>query len=342
VVPTAARAPASAPVAATADFLKRQRPGDLRVVSLNVLRDSVFPEAEGTTLARFKRMITALQPDVLALQEIESHSAEEVAALLNTQVPLSDGGAWHAYRGQWNVIASRFPLSQTADKTEPPAYAQDDGAAGGGQGGGRQARVALALIDLPDDRFPHDLYVANIHFKCCGDDPNGPEDQMRRREADALVHWLQDAETPGGAIDLPKNTGIVILGDMNLVGSRVPLETLLTGKIVNASDFGAGGPPDWDQTSLTDADPRHNGVGPDDYTWRNDTGRYAPGRLDYILYSDSVLQAAHKFVLNTLTMSPAALAAAGLEKLDVANDDTGANLDHLPVVVDFRMAPASE
>ena len=87
---------------------------------------------------------------------------------------------------------------------------------------------------------------------------------------------------------------------------------------------------------LADAHPLHNVVGPDDWTWRNDTGQYKPGRLDYILFTDSVLEAAKKFALDTTSMSEADLTASGLQKFDASADDVGQDYDHLPLVVDFR------
>ena len=75
-----------------------------------------------------------------------------------------------------------------------------------------------------------------------------------------------------------------------------------------------------------------------DYTWRDDTSRYPPGRLDYVIYSDSLLEVAHSFVLNTVAVDDDALKRVGLERCDVTLNVTGEKFDHLPVVVDFRMA----
>ena len=42
------------------------------------------------------------------------------------------------------------------------------------------------------------------------------------------------------------------MGDLNLVGDRQQLTTLVTGEIINTQLFGNGGPPDWDETDLED------------------------------------------------------------------------------------------
>jgi hypothetical protein len=111
----------------------------------------------------------------------------------------------------------------------------------------------------------------------------------------------------------------------------------LSGNIFYESEFGADSPPDWDGSFSTDAHPLHNGRGPDDYTWRNDNSQHDPGRLDYILYTDSVIQEANKFILNTVDMTTAELLKTGLQTYDITVDLEGVRYDHLPVVVDFRM-----
>ena len=71
------------------------------------------------------------------------------------------------------------------------------------------------------------------------------------------------------------------------------------------------------------------------YTWRNDTQRFPPGALDRVLYTDSVLEAANSFVLNTASMNKAELRAADMRQTDVHRDPRRDIHDHMPVVVDF-------
>jgi endonuclease/exonuclease/phosphatase family metal-dependent hydrolase len=301
--------------AQTGTFIDRLDPSDLRVVSYNPYWDTIFPDVNPDQANKFARLVNALDPDVLCLQEI-SRSAAEVASLMDGIAPLAGGGSWQAHQGRNSVIVSKYPLSMTATATVPSG----------------QYDLAMALVDLPDDRFTADFYVMNDHFKCCEGSTN---DAKRQRQADALVNWMRDARTPGENIDLPDGTALAVIGDLNMVGSLQPLTTLITGDIYYNTWYGPDSPPDWDGTDATDAHPLHNGVGPEDYTWRNDWGVYDPGRLDYIIYTDSVISESYKFVLNTVTMSAADLAAAGLQTYDVCLDDAGINYDHLPVVVDF-------
>ena len=325
-------------IAQTGTFIDRQQATDLRVVSYNVLRDTIFPDVDAFQAVKFIRVVQALDPDVLNLQEIySSYSAADVVALLNGIAPLSGGATWFAHKGGDNVIASKYPLSLKATNTIP-----------------RKDGTALALVDLPDNRYEADLYVMNNHFTCCNSmeppEPLEPRERSRQQEADALVNWMRDARTIGEFIDLPYGTPMLVVGDLNIINDPDildPLGTLLGGDIYYEETYGADSPPDWDGTSLSDAHPLHNGSGPDDYTWRSDIPEfdgniYPPGRLDYILYTDSVIQEANKFVLNTVDMTTAERLATGLQTYDITVDLVGARYDHLPVVVDFRIASIPE
>jgi endonuclease/exonuclease/phosphatase family metal-dependent hydrolase len=314
----AMRAVATRPAAPpTGLFLDRPQPADFRLMTYNMNRDSIFPAKDPIRAEKFQRLVKTLDPDVLALQEIRTFSADELAALLEAIAPRPTGAPWHAFRGNSTAILSKYPLTMTTAQLTPHTYRDP----------------AIALIDLPDDRCPADLCLICNHFKCCGDFRN---DSIRQRQADGVMNWLRDARAAGGDVDLPPSTAFVIAGDLNLVGGPEPLLTLLTGDVSDEAEFGPDFAPDWDDTDLTDAHPLHNALGPDDYTWRKDDSDYDPGRLDYVIYSDSVLVPLNRFVLNTVCMSDADLTTCGLERFDCCEDLRGRDLDHLPVVVDFR------
>jgi endonuclease/exonuclease/phosphatase family metal-dependent hydrolase len=299
----------------TGTFIDRPLATDLRVVSYNVEFDTIFSDTNSVQAAKIARILQVLRPDVLNLQEIYDHTAADVASLMNTLLPLPGGESWSAFQGFDNVIVSKYPLSMTRSSTVPNPPSTS---------------YAIGLVDLPDDQFAKDFYFMNGHFKCCG----GFDDQ-RQRQADGLVNWMRDARTAGGTVNLPAGTPMAVVGDLNIVESLAPLNTLLSGDIVNEATFGSDSPPDWDGSSLADAHPLHNVAGPADYTWWNGPDSFAPGRLDYVLYTDSVIAVSQSFVLNTVTMTPAQRAVSGLLQYDVANSPPD-NFDHLPLVVDFR------
>jgi len=303
----------------TSHFIDRRNPSDLRVVSYNVMFDSIFPDQNPAQAEKFVRVIRALDPDILNLQEIK-RPEEDVLTLMNQVSPLGGSKSWHVHQGRNNVIVSKYPLTEKATDTIPAG----------------QRGQAIALVDLPDDRYQIDLYIMNNHYKCCGDS-GGPEDQKRQKQSDAIVNWICDARTTGGKIDLPSNTPIIVCGDLNLVGGLQPLNTLLNGNIIDSETFGTGCLPDWDNSELTDACPLHNATGPDTYTWRNDHSEYDPGQLDFVIYTDSCLEAVYSYVLNTAEVSPNQLSAKGLQMYDVTIDQNGEHFDHLPVIVDFQV-----
>jgi endonuclease/exonuclease/phosphatase family metal-dependent hydrolase len=319
--------------AQTGTFIDRQLADDLRVVSYNVLWDTIFPERDAVKAAKFSRVVNALKPDILNLQEIGDpftpgwtpRTGTDVRNLLNSIAPLSGGVSWNVYKGGDNVIASKYPLSMTRNNTLPVG----------------ERSQAIALVDLPNDVYPTDFYVMNNHFKCCGN-PGGTEDALRQQQSDAIVNWLRDAKNPGGSVNLTPGTPFAVVGDLNMVGGLQPLNTLLDGNIIDQSTYGSDSPPDWDNSYITDARPIHNGAGSDFYTWRNDNSTFDPGQLDFVLYSDSALDVGTKFVLNTVSMIPAQRTATGLQQFDTAQGNSSTYFDHLPVVVDFRLFDFAE
>jgi endonuclease/exonuclease/phosphatase family metal-dependent hydrolase len=313
----------------TSTFIDRHLPTDLRVMTYNILWDSIFPDKDATKAAKFSRVLNAINPDVLNLQEIGDpftdgwvpKTAFDVRNLLNNIAPLDGGGSWSVYKGGSgdSVIASKYPLSMTRNRTNPNGDLQ----------------LAMALVDLPDDQFPTDFYLMNNHYNCCGSSTSDEEDR-RVRQSDANVNWLRDARTPGGSINLAPGTPFAVVGDLNTVsGSFQPLNALLTGNIINEGTYGSDSPPDWDGTNLTDGRPYQNGNLLDDYTYRSSNTNKK--RFDYIIYSDSNLDVGNKFVLNTYDMTPAQQTATGLQRFDTAQGNSSTSYDHLPVVVDFRL-----
>jgi endonuclease/exonuclease/phosphatase family metal-dependent hydrolase len=301
-------------------------------MSYNVGWDSIFPDDDplndpwrrDSTGPQFVRMLQAIQPDVICLQEISSaRDPQQVGDILDEALPLAGGERWQVHSGQDNVIAARFDLTMEARRLVHRGTVTNFG-------------QAMALVDLDDGQYERDLYLVCTHFKAQGGQANI---QARQEHADAVIEWVADLKTPGGEVDLAEGTPIVLLGDFNVYDTDPAhhLTTLLSGDIVDEGRYGPDTAPDWDGTDLTDALPRHNGAGQEVYTWRDDTQGFNPGALDRILYTDSVIVVEHGFVLNTATMAEEALEAAGLEAGDVMMDPKAGRYDHLPLVVDFSV-----
>jgi endonuclease/exonuclease/phosphatase family metal-dependent hydrolase len=318
-------------VAEDAGFLNRPDGATVRVMSYNVNWDAIFPPLDPESHAlrsssrgmAFRRIVAAVRPDVLCLQEINpERDPAQTAAIIDEALGAEDNGEWTATSRRDSLITSRYPLVIDGYELEVPRVPIE-------------LAQASALVDLPDELLGgRDLFVICAHFKSGGAQYDL---LLRQRQADVVMRAVGDALAEGGALDLPPGTPIVILGDFNVYTSdpAAHLTTLLTGDIKNENSYGPDVAPDWDGTALTDLLPSQNALGQLFYTWRNDGGPNDPGILDHIIFSDSAMIPAHSFVLNTTLMSPAALEVAGLRLEDVILDPQTGDFDHLPLVVDF-------
>jgi hypothetical protein len=148
------------------------------------------------------------------------------------------------------------------------------------------------MIDLRPV-YDEDLLLVVAHLPCCN------WDDSRQLEMDALMAFVRDAKAPGGVLDLDPETSIVIVDDMNLVGYQQQKKTLLTGDIVNVGTYGPPFSPDWDGSDFEDVRPRLTDF-PMTYPYYDDASPYWPGRLDYIVYSGSVMGIGNNFAAFTL------------------------------------------
>ncbi len=297
----------------------------IRVVTYNTERRFVADPASDEAYAR---VLLALRPDVILFEEIIPEATDEqIAERLNSV--LGDlSTQWHVYSGisqrLRNVIASRYPLSMMRQDTDPPSDSRG---------------VTMALVDLPDDTSSADLYLMGVHLKCCN---GGRGEQARRQKSvDAMISWIGKGRDGNEEnFELAPGTAIIALGDFNFVGGPAavpPLDNFLAGDVIDEATYGADVAADWDGSALTNllaVDP----ISGENFTWQGN-GQYPPGQLDRIIYSDSVMEVAESFVLNTSSMNPAQLGVAGLEATDT---NIGVTSDHLPFVVDFRVTGTSD
>lgn len=305
-------------------FLERQDSDafQFRVLSWNVKFGTIFPP-DGRRHAGFARIVRAVNPDVLALQEVNPAEVERLAKLMDRILPLGHSRLWQIHGAADLVIISRYPLhQQESELVVPrplPGYAEF------------HLGQVMALVDLPDRRLAADVYVVNMHNRSGAGEENANKRQM---QSDSIMRWLREIRQVDA---LPQATPIVVLGDMNVHPGSTPthLTTLLTGDIIDERGFGPDFTPDWDGTGLADASPSHNARGEVFYTWRNDSEDYPPGSLSRILYSDSVMQLHHELVLNTVTMTAGELHQHGLLATDCLLDGEVGQYDHLPVIADF-------
>lgn len=316
------------------DMLQRQNYSDVRVMSWNVKLTSILPP-DGVRQESFARIVQAIDPDVIGLQEVMlPDQAEVLAQLMNRYVPLDKGGSWQVHTVADNALISRFPLHQRGGELVVrypyPELELPDFHYG----------YAAALIDIPDYSGGTDMYVVAMHNKSGDGEENV---RLRQLQSDVIASWLRDIRKPGHTSFIPEKTPIVILGDMNVVPSAPmrPFETLLSGDIADEESFGPDFRVDWDDSDMADARPSHNELGRDFYTWRNDNLPFEPSALDRIIFTDSVMSIRRRFVLNTMTMLPNDLENHRLKQTDVLFGGDPGYYDHLPLIVDFAIGLVS-
>jgi hypothetical protein len=155
-------------------------------------------------------------------------------------------------------------------------------------------------------------------------------DEKRQNQFDAIMGFIRDAVNVGGSLTISPNIPIVIMGDMNLVGDVRQYQTLITGNIYYNGTYGEDFTPDWDGGNLDDAIPYVTNTG---MTFTTNPGGYPPGRLDFVVYSGSVMGIVNSYIFDSGNLTNDQLSQFGLDAADTKVSD------HLPVVVDFDLSP---
>ena len=270
-----------------------------RLVSYNTLYTGIL---EPDRQPKFQRIIQALDPDIIALQE---HSEwNEIGDIISSWFPEDTWYQGYTFRDL--VVLSKYPIINQANLIS-------------------SERTMCALLQTDDPINPY-LLILNSHFSCCDNDDD------RQEQVDELVQVLREWRlNDNGPFDLPEGTPMFHVGDFNFVGYREQIETVTAGNIQDEGNYGGDFPLDWDGTAITDLFSRHTHKRMA-YTWRSDGSSFNPGKLDYVLYTDSNLSIFNHFVLNTLVMPDSVLNEWELEA-----DDTNEASDHLPRIVDFMV-----
>ena len=286
------------------DFdLGREHDSDLRILSWNVERDGIF---EAGRASAYRRLMTGIGPDIIGFTEIREHTAVQTLDLVESFLPSDAGEQWFGSGSSFDVIVtSRYEILRAFDLLRGSAGAY--------------------LIDT-SDKIGTDLFLIVAHLRCC------EADLARQAQIDELMAFVRDVQGDG---TLTSETPIVIAGDMNFVGDSRQQGTLIRGEIVNPQHKPSFGP-DWDGSPLGDARPLTTGL-PATYTWPGRGEEFSPGRLDYVAFTDFVLELGNSYSLNTPTIP-----IAELTRLGMSASDTIVASDHNPIVTDFRnMSPTA-
>ena len=321
-----ATSPGPEPPLVSAEFVARPS-GTLRVVAWNVA-DGGFRDRRPA----FQRVLKALNPDVLLLDEIHADVTQgDLERFGEALAPSSPSGwTWWLARGggrQRTAVGARGMklggdstlariehepgelarwLAEVGDTPEAPRMAAPSAVARAESQGGLSATGAwIAHEGLPILLVPLDLQSAGYD--------GSPRDRLRELQARTLRRAI------AGALETHPGAGLIVGGDFNLVGSGRPLAALRRGLGVDGGDLEVARVERLRDRSLA--------------TWRGLDPRdpFSPGRLDYMLYRGGVLRLERAFIFDAEDLSAEALELRGIQ----ASDSRAS--DHLPLVADFSL-----
>ena len=282
--------------------------GYLRLMAYNVEQDGII-ETNKTT--EFSHIFKAIEPEIIGIVESYDASSQQVADRIEFFLPSGEGQNWYNKKEVSDIVlVSRFQINQS--------FPIDSDV-------GHDASGAFLLNLRP--KYDSDMLVIVAHPKAFSGQEN---DEKRQNQFDAIMGFIRDAMNEGGNLTISPNIPIVIMGDMNLVGDVRRYTTLITGDIFYNGTYGEDFAPDWDGGNFDDAIPYVTNTG---MTFTTNPGSYPPGRLDYVVFSGSVMEEVNSFVLDSKKLSDTELTQFGLNKNDTEVSD------HLPVIADFDLSP---
>jgi len=291
------------------EVLVQRYKSPLRVVSWNVLHGGPF--GDPVREAQGREVLKTLEPDVLLLQEVWR------VADFEDRIKTLCGNEWSVHEVGGVAVASRLPLALL--DLNPPVELDRRRRPKGGDNWSVMRNLFVG-VDTPVGP----LVVVSAHWKCCG--YSGSTEDIQRMD-DALTAlkaiWrLRDAGVPAKPrrdssspfkSPVPErftDAPIIIAGDYNLVGSRAPLEMLLTSGLADLVPIQSD---EWIASTWRSLDDeKYQRTGTDRSEWK--PGGFPPGRLDFVLAD------------RRLTVSETFIADLG--------EPTSLS-DHLPIVVDI-------
>jgi len=164
----------------------------VRVVCWNVQFGQLLVQED-----RGSRILKALQPDILLLQELDGNDTPEK---LRRFLANALGGTWNVHMSAGTVdeqchrlrsaVATRIPSIKLRNEKATPK------------------KTVMAKMEVHGKL----ITLVSLHFRCCGG-PDGEAEHQRREEATQIRN----------AIDGVASQGAIIAGDWNLVGTNQPL-----------------------------------------------------------------------------------------------------------------------
>jgi len=181
------------------------RKGEFRVVSWNVHFGNLLKDKE-----RAARILKALQPDVLLIQELDG---EDSSGSLGKFLLKTLGGSWTVgvspmtgtlpHQKLQSAIATR--LNQTRCSILPLSF-------------NNEQPLKAVITGFKTTGEP--ITFVSLHLRCCGG-PTGEAEAQRQREATRIRSVL----------DTVTSSAFIIGGDWNLVGTTKPIEIVQSNEL---------------------------------------------------------------------------------------------------------------
>jgi endonuclease/exonuclease/phosphatase family metal-dependent hydrolase len=297
------------------DPLERATGTDLRVVTWNVANRNWNQNPEP-----YRRILRALQPDVVLLVEVLDRTTETwIRSFIDSLGAQS--GAWQFLLGKtggWDrcLVASRLPLTGAFDEVRHTS---------------ETIQRLGPIMDKPvaNSAAPHKTmedgitstaaYIAiggrsvlttAVHLACCDNLARSPAEQRREAEASAIAEKLREA------MQSHPVQAVLTAGDLNLVSTRRAMDLLREHLDVTGGDLSG------------EAALRLNGWATSTYVPTPRTP-FPASKLDYLFYSPSSLELRRAFVFDSGELAPEWLTHYGIS----VTDSTAS--DHLAVIADL-------
>jgi len=359
-------------------------PTHVRVMTFNVFDHLCSTNAkveQRNSWTALARIVAALKPDVLILQETADNEGNGTGSHVDTVEDLETtmelffhggddpflGGEVTAYVQKYdpdydlpfffgssetdgfnrNLIASRFPFEDLNGDGKAELSDIDfvfgDLYAPGGDGGIRGFQ--FAELDLPDDVYCGDLVVGNAHLKAGF---GGSDHQQRVDAARNVAYWIDHLLNGAG-------TGIPDPRDKIRDNPEVSEILREDTAVVKGGDFnededqnGTKGPAEWlvnaqltGSTDGTDRDRSDSTFDDARDVFTNERETLGNSKLDYLAWQDSIASLRVSFVFDSLNVPEAALPPELVGFLSGGRQVSIFASDHRPVIVDLAL-PLSE
>lgn len=344
----------------------KEQPTDLRVMTWNILDGIASSEVKNVAndnWAAIVRIVAAMQPDVLVLQEVGD--GDGVGTLQTTFDLFFDGGpdpfrggqvteyvTKYApdYRPEYvyvsttgdgfnrNVIVSRYPFIDLNGDGNPTTATFSTA-----QGNSGIRGIQFAEINLPDETYLGDVVVSNAHLKAFGD---ADSRQQRIDAANGMASYLwnfyngagtstpdpnnqvNDFRFPTSVLD--ENTPIIWGGDYNedeaTNGRNGPVLVSTTGPITGGTSDG------------TDADGTDASFDSAREPFTNSRATQSSSKLDWLMWQDSKTTPRNQFIFRSDSVPAAQIPQELIGFGTFVQDGRAASAvasDHRPVIVDF-------